>query len=127
VRFRVALGNLDHRWELEGLSSGETGLLELPLALPEEAWLDDAAEDYVTDLVTTVDVDTERIKLPVLHLAWTNGRVEDPELWTRQQMRDRAPNGVLDAALRTHAIEPHARLLPWVGDPGVLQDTGVAR
>lgn len=105
VVYEVRLGSLGYRWE-EGLTASEGGVVSVPFEPPPEAFLDDLALDYLTDLRARVIGSTEGGSEPFVvwsppgFLAWPHGPVGGCELWDQALVDSLAPNGVVSATAR---------------------------
>jgi hypothetical protein len=64
IAARASLGPLVHHWEFEAGSFERGQPLAVALQIPDEAQLDDAAADYVVDLLLTVHTDGAVVTLP---------------------------------------------------------------
>lgn len=111
---RVLLDQLEHRWELGPVVAGDDGRVDLPLQIPPEAWLDDLAHDYLTQLVFMVDFDGHYLRAPPAWPVWPQGRLAEPSVYDAEAQQRLAPNGVLRAELRAGA-GPHEWIAPDLG------------
>lgn len=117
VSLRARLGERTTSWVLLP-QVPDADSVTLMLDVPSEAWMHPTAADYVTDLLALVEVDG-RQWVQKGFLAWPNGRSQGPVVWTAQQMREAAPQGVLRAELRDPALGADDRLMPDTSDAGV--------
>jgi hypothetical protein len=109
---RVSLEHLEHRWTEGPWVTGDAPLV-VSLAVPAEAWLDDAAADYLTDLYVEVRVGGRIVTPGRAFLAWPQGRLGAPVVWTKAEAAVQAPQGTLRAELRQEgggAIRVHPSL-----------------
>ena len=107
VRVEARLGGLRHAWTFELTAVEATSTVDL--RIPEEAWLDDLAASYVTNLVvrlTGTSPETGGLVLlaPRAYLAWPGGSGSTPVVWDAEAQEREAPLGVLDAAIREAAL-----------------------
>lgn len=120
VEAKARFGPLRTGWS-EGPYAADDGLLEVDVRPPESVFLDDLAEDYVTDLSIRLlgeSGDGRYIQLlaPAAFVAWPSGRGGAAVVWDRPTMENEAPLGVVDPIVR----EGH---LADVAEPLVLAVT----
>jgi hypothetical protein len=105
LRLTAAFGPLSHEWH-QGPYRIEPGEeVQIPIEVPEEAWLDDLSETYVTILRVHADVGGADGVLPDSVIAWPEGHRAGPVVWTETRARTEAPFGVFDSSLHTLAAE----------------------
>lgn len=133
LTIRAKLGECSTTWTRGPVNIDADGRIDVDLAVPQTAWLDDAAADYVTDLFAIVDIGTLRATPGPGYLGWTRGRRAPPVVMTTDELVVHAPQGVLDPELRDPEARPDDRTMPDLprcapGNPNVApSDTEVTR
>jgi len=100
----VRLGALSSSWS-QGpyeIAPGETLLVEVEV--PEEAFLDELAETYVSSLRVRAQIEGTFGLLDEAVVAWPDGEGGEPVVWTLDTMETEAPYGVLDATVQAEAM-----------------------
>ncbi|MCB9668629.1 MAG: hypothetical protein H6736_03550 [Alphaproteobacteria bacterium] len=109
----VRLGELSYRWSEPRVQLPEGGEVVVPLRIPEEAFLHEAAFDYVTDLLVQVDLGKRRQSATLAHLVWSHPAVP-PMVIGQDELATVAPNGVIRDEVRRD-LPPGVRQMPDVG------------
>ncbi len=96
-------GALQHDWVQCGYDFEAGDSLEIPLEVPDEAFMHELSDSYVTELRVHATVCGVHGLMANTVLAWPDGQDGEPMVWTVEQMETEAPYGVLDSSLRTEA------------------------
>lgn len=104
ISVEAALAGLQTSWT-QGPYAGEGGVVTVRLAVPPEAFLDEAAVDYLTVLrvrVLAEDVEGHgfQVRAPNAYLTWPSGAQGAGVVWDPARAEADAPGGVVNATLR---------------------------
>ncbi|MEZ4323233.1 MAG: hypothetical protein R3F61_37560 [Myxococcota bacterium] len=109
VTGQVRLSNLSYTWDVATTLTHGDESIWVGLDLPPEAFVDDAARDYLMDLWVSIDFGSRRQRIGPLYVAWS-----DPSSYTILDSSDFpawASNGVLRSELRLD-VPPGVRVMP---------------
>jgi hypothetical protein len=101
----ASLAGLATKWAQGPYVADYTGQLVVRLDIPPEAFLDNAALDYLTGVRVTLVGSTDGHKVfdtraPGVFLAWPFGEAAGPVVWDKATAATNAPNGIVSELVR---------------------------
>lgn len=112
-RWEIRLGSLAFSWDTGPHTVDESGKLYVPVDIPQEAFLHELAEDYLTDMRVRLDATLgggpiQRLLSPSLFLAWPDGAYGGARVWNEETAQQEPPLGIIDEDLRARYAGSHA-------------------